>query len=111
MPPGYGHMTVEEVRAHFRKLLDARVKEIQDERAALGLGYLGKEAILAQDPFESAGDTFPTFGRNPRVACRDRDARPAILAALTASGRASRHGAASRRPPRDGQRRGRAQRV
>lgn len=85
VPPGYDHMTLEEVRAHFRKLLDRRVEQILEERRAQGLTTVkGPPAVLAQNPLESAGDTFPTFGRNPRVACRDRDRRLALLAELQA---------------------------
>jgi hypothetical protein len=84
-PPGYDHMTLEEVRAHFRKLLDQRVAQILAERRAQGLTTVkGAPAVLAQDPLESAGDTFPTFGRNPRIACFDRDRRLALLAQLQA---------------------------
>ena len=84
-PPGYDHMTIEEVRAHFRKLLDERVRQIQAERQAQGLTHvLGVAAVLAQDPRESAGDTWPTFGRNPRIACRDESRRIALLADLLA---------------------------
>ena len=36
-PPGYEHMSLEEVRAHFRRLLDARVAQIHVERAEKGL--------------------------------------------------------------------------
>jgi hypothetical protein len=82
-PPGYEHMTLPEVRAHFRQLLDARVAQILAERRAQGLTrVLGAEAVRNQDPRESAGDTFPTFGRNPRIACRDQARRIALLAEL-----------------------------
>ncbi|MCO5171313.1 MAG: hypothetical protein M9894_33850 [Planctomycetes bacterium] len=82
-PPGYDHMTLDEVRAHFRRLLDARVEQIRAERRAQGLTrVLGVQAVLAEDPRDSAGDTFPTFGRNPRIACRDEARRIALLAEL-----------------------------
>jgi hypothetical protein len=82
-PPGYDHMSLEELRAYFRRRLDARVEEIVAERRAQGLThFLGPDAVRAQDPRESAGDTFPTFARNPRVACRDETRRIALLAAL-----------------------------
>ncbi|MCO5172511.1 MAG: hypothetical protein M9894_39945 [Planctomycetes bacterium] len=82
-PPGYDHMSLAEVRAHFRRLLDARVAQILAERRAQGLTrVLGPDAVRNQDPRESAGDTFPTFGRNPRIACRDQTRRIALLAEL-----------------------------
>lgn len=82
-PPGYEHMPIEQVRAHFRRLLDARVAQILAERRAQGLTrVMGVQAILAQDPLESLGETAPTFGRNPRIACRDETRRIALLAEL-----------------------------
>jgi putative transposase len=85
VPPGYDHLTLDEVRVHFRRLLDARVARIHRERQEQGLTrYMGVAAILAQDPRESAGDTFPTFGRNPRIACVDGARRCALLAGLQA---------------------------
>jgi putative transposase len=84
-PPGYEHLSLAEVRVHFRKLLDARVADIMKERRAQGLVKVrGAKAARAQDPFASAGDAFPTFGRNPRIACVDNERRPALLAQLVA---------------------------
>ncbi len=84
-PPGYEHMTLPEVRAHFRKLLDERLAQIRAERHAQGLTrVLGAEAVRNQDPLESSGGTYPSFGRNPRIACRDERRRTALLAELVA---------------------------
>ena len=85
MPPYYDDMTLDEVKAHFRRLLDAELARIHAERRAAGLvKVLGAKFVREQDPFESAGDTFPTFARNPRIACLDRERRPALLALLQA---------------------------
>jgi hypothetical protein len=82
-PPGYEHMSLEEVRAHFRQLLDARVERIHAERQEQGLtAFMGLERAMAQDPLASVGDTFPSFARNPRIACRDRGLRIALLQGL-----------------------------
>ena len=82
-PPGYEHLSLEEVRAHFRRLLDAEVERIRDERLRAGkTRTLGVEAVVTQDPLVSAGDTFPSFARNPRVACKDRDLRVLVLLGL-----------------------------
>lgn len=82
-PPGYEHMSLEEVRAHFRRLLDARVARIHAERREEGLTeFMGLDRAMAQDPMASVGDTFPSFSRNPRIACRDRGMRIALLEAL-----------------------------
>lgn len=69
-PPGYEHMTLGEVRAHFRRLLDERVAQIHAERRAQGrIHVLGVAAILAQDPLAAlVEDTFPTFKLNPRLS-------------------------------------------
>jgi hypothetical protein len=79
-PPGYDDMTLDEVRAHFRRLLDEAVAEIHAERERLGLThFMGAEAVLAQNPHDSAGDTFPTFARNPRIAGRGGEGHRALL--------------------------------
>ncbi len=79
-PPGYEEMSLGEVRAHFRKLLDEEVAAIHAERADAGLTrFMGAEAILAQSPHESAGETFPTFARNPRIAGYSSEGHQALL--------------------------------
>ena len=83
VPPGYEHLSIEEVRAHFRKLLDARVALIHEQRRAAGFTrFMGAEAVLAQDPRQRAGETFPSFARNPRIACLSREARIGLLTGL-----------------------------
>ena len=69
-PPGYEHMSLTEVRAHFRARLDARVEELHRERD--GRPFMGIAAVLAQDPHKSVGETSPSFARNPRIAGRRR---------------------------------------
>jgi hypothetical protein len=70
-PPGYEHMSLEEVRRHFRTLLDAELERIRAEREASGRSrIMGAEAVLAQSPFDGAGDTWPDFAVTPRIACR-----------------------------------------
>ena len=68
-PPGYDGWTLDEVRAHYRRLLDQRVAEIHAERRAQGkTDFAGAAAILALNPRDSlARDTFPTFATNPRL--------------------------------------------
>ena len=44
--------------------------------------FMGLERAMAQDPLASVGDTFPSFARNPRIACRDRSLRIALLRGL-----------------------------
>lgn len=84
-PPGYEHMTLEEVRAHFRALLDAELERIHRERrAARRAGFRGARAVLRLSPFDSAGGTWPSFKTNPRIACRgDNHRRIALLVGLS----------------------------
>src|SRR5690606_12627907 len=84
-PPGYEHMSLDEVRAYFRNRLDAYLGVVMAEREAEGLTtFLGRAAIKAEDPRDSLGDTFPTFARNPRIACKDPKLRVALLDGLVA---------------------------
>ena len=84
VPPGYEDLPLEEVQAHFRRLLDARLAEIHAEREAAGLSYMGPEAVLAQDRNGSAGDSIPTFDTTPRTACDDFETRIRVLRDLKA---------------------------
>jgi hypothetical protein len=84
VPPGYEHWPIEEVRAHFRRVLNERVAAHNAEFAAAGRTYMGLERMLAQDPRESAGDSWPTFAINPRIACKDTDTRIDAILGLRA---------------------------
>ena len=71
IPAGFEDWPIEEVRRHFRALLDARVAEIHDEREAEGWHqFMGAEAVKRLDPRRPLGDTWPSFGLNPRLACK-----------------------------------------
>jgi hypothetical protein len=72
-PPGHEHQPLDEVKAYYRKRLDEEVARIHAERRQRGFTtFIGIERIRQEDPREPAGDSFPTFARNPRIACRDR---------------------------------------
>ena len=82
-PPGYEHLTIEELREHFQELVDDEVLRIHAQRKAEGkTRVMGVKAILNQDPFASIGDVFPTFARNPGIACKDKATRIALLKTL-----------------------------
>ncbi len=83
-PEGYEHMPIEEVRRHFRLLLDAELERIHVGRRATGRGrFMGSTAILSLNPRASAKGTWPTFACNPRVACRGSTSqRLAVLQGL-----------------------------
>ncbi|MGE0709544.1 MAG: transposase [Planctomycetota bacterium] len=76
-PPGYEHLSDDELRAHFRQLLDARLTALHAERQEQGFRrYLGREGVLAQRSSDTPpGGTRPSFGRNPRIACKDKERR------------------------------------
>ncbi len=82
-PPGYEHLTLDEVKAHFRRLLDEGLEVVlARRRQERRTRFMGVAAILAEDPREPAGDSFPSFARNPRIACRDRETRLGLLRGL-----------------------------
>jgi len=72
--------------ARVRTALELHLEEIHALREAQGkLSFLGVARIRALDPFASAGDTFPSFALNPRVASGNRDGeRQALLRGLKA---------------------------
>ena len=70
VPPGFEGWPIEDVRAHFRELLDRRIEEILEARKHRRRRAVGVARIMKLDPNKSLGDTFPTFARNPRVAGR-----------------------------------------
>lgn len=75
---------VAEARVHFRALLEAAVKEEHARRRAEGRWFRGLQSVLADDPRDSAGDTWPTFATRPRIACKDTETRIAALLGLRA---------------------------
>ena len=82
-PPGYEDQPIEQVRAHFRRLLDARIEEIYEERRQAGLTeFVGMDAVLRQSPFASSGSTRPTRALDPRLACRQKRPRIHLIAGL-----------------------------
>lgn len=84
-PPGYEDWPIEEVRAHFRRLLDAEVARVDAQRQSEGKPeYVGAEAILKEDPRSRGRDAGTSFKLNPRVACKDRKRRSMLLIGLVA---------------------------
>ena len=56
---------------------------IHAQREAEGwTSFMGLERVMSQNPLESLGDTFPPFTRNPRIACKNRALRIALLQGL-----------------------------
>ena len=71
VPAGFEDWPIEEVRRHFRALVDERVAQIHAEREAEGWErFVGAEAVKQLDHRQSVGETWPSFALNPRVACK-----------------------------------------
>lgn len=66
-PPQLAHLSAAELRRLLRERVDAALEGIHAARRAKGLGYLGRRAILAEDPF-----TPPPGDRTPRELRRYR---------------------------------------
>ncbi len=82
-PPGYERMSQEEVRAHFRRRLDAYLAKVMAEREEEGLtSFKGMAKIKAQDARDCPDETSPSFARNPRIACKDPKLRVELLDGL-----------------------------
>ena len=83
-PPGFEGRPAE-ATAHYRALLEAEVVRIDAVRREAGFArYMGVAAVEATDPLEAPGDTWPTFGLNPRIACKDKEQRIELLQGLRA---------------------------
>lgn len=86
VPAGFEDMSVEAFQAQLRKRLEAAIETVYAERKAAGrTTFMGAHAVRTQSPFESAGDTFPTFERDPRISCPgDAPHRIRVIAGLKA---------------------------
>ena len=72
VPPAFEDLTAAQFSAKLAKALAAREAELRAKHAAEGRKYLGREAVLAQDPFDRPKSFEPRRGLNPRVAGRDK---------------------------------------
>ena len=73
VPPHFADMPPEAFRQRVAARTADRIAEVHARRRAAGKRrFLGARAVLAQEPRDSAGDTFPTFTRDPRIACKAR---------------------------------------
>ena len=83
-PPGFEGRPAE-ATAHYRALLDAEVGRVDALRREAGFTrYMGVAAVEATDPLEAPGDTWPSFGLDPRIACKDKEQRIELLKGLRA---------------------------
>jgi putative transposase len=67
---------VDHTQVEWSVLLTERVRGVEAEhrarRVAAGRTVLGREAILAQNPFDCPRSAAPRFGINPRIACKNK---------------------------------------
>jgi hypothetical protein len=84
VPPAFAHLGVEEFRELLRERVEARVRELEEERAAKKEEVLGAKRVLKQEITEAPSREEPHRRLNPRVACKDRARRKSLLAALKA---------------------------
>lgn len=68
--PQFADMPPAERKARVKALIDERAQSICESRRAVGLGFLGAEAVKLQDPF----DTPSSVSRSPRPYCYTKDA-------------------------------------
>jgi hypothetical protein len=78
-PPSFAHLEQEA----WSKLLVDRVSlveaEAADERRKKGTRIAGRKAVLRRSPYSCPKTTPPRRNLNPRVACRDKRTRIAVL--------------------------------
>ncbi len=85
VPPWFEDMPLDQFHQLVDGRLEERLEEIYEQRRAEGkTAFMGAAAVRNQNPFASAGDTFPSFERNPRIACNDQERRVMLLAELSA---------------------------
>jgi putative transposase len=70
-PLEFDHMSLEDFKREYRRRLDDDIRRIHDSMRAEGRAFMGAPAILAKNPMERAGDSFPDRDTAPRAACRD----------------------------------------
>ena len=79
-PPELEHMTLKQYRDEIARRVDAKCKAARKERKGR---VVGRRAVLAQDPTDSAKSEKKSGKLNPRFACKNSALRMALLAWLT----------------------------
>jgi len=82
LPPALKHLPLDEGIRVLEQAVADREQKIHAERAAKGLGYMGRRALLKQDPYSSPPSEQPFGKLNPRVKCADPQRRKARLEEL-----------------------------
>ncbi len=72
-PPGFHDLDDDALRTLVARRVADRVDELNQQHRREGRGpALGREAVFLQRPTDTPGPSAPSFGLNPRLACRDR---------------------------------------
>ncbi|MDF1660818.1 MAG: transposase [Planctomycetota bacterium] len=79
IPPQFADLTLREFQKLMNDCVTQRLRELSEEREAVGKGILGALAVLRQDPFSHPKDMPFEKKLNPRIACKDKGLRLAIL--------------------------------
>jgi putative transposase len=74
-PRGFEHLTQTEWAALVTERVQAKEAEHRRRRAELGIRVLGRDRILAQDPFGAPKSSAPHFQMNPQLAAKSKWAR------------------------------------
>jgi hypothetical protein len=71
-PPGYDHLTDDELAALILGAIDEREERFRAEHDADGRPFLGRRAVLRQSRYDRPRTREPRFGISPKVACRNK---------------------------------------
>lgn len=82
VPPGFEDHTPHQFASKVAKLLEAQESEELEKLADEGRELVGREGVLAQDPYDCPMSFDPRFGINPRVACVNKWGRIEALGRL-----------------------------
>ena len=83
-PRAFNDMSDAEFRNLLGELVEKRIEAIHARRKQEGkTRFLGRRAVMQQDPFDSAGDVFPDRGRDPCLSCKDPETYKSERRALT----------------------------
>ena len=72
VPPCFDDLGAKRFATKLTKGLEAYEAEKREENAAKGLVILGREAVLAQNPWDKPKSFEPRRTLNPRIACSDK---------------------------------------
>jgi putative transposase len=72
VPPCFVDLGAKRFATKLAKGLKAYEAEKLEDNAAEGLSILGRDAVLAQNPWDKPKSLEPRRGLNPRIACTDK---------------------------------------